>query len=161
MAELLDRGFQREILQCAAATYPAAADMQPFRGDDRRLRVNIAYLHEHGLIHGVYPGNHGRRASPIGAVITAKGIDFLADDGGLSAILGVITIKLHEDTLKSLIASKIQESEIPQAEKKRYLDQLRELPGETTKHLALKLVDAGLENWHKALPLLQNILFPT
>lgn len=161
MAELIDRAFQRELLQCAADKYPAAADIRPLGADDRRLRVNIAYLHEHGLIEGVYPGTHGRRASPHAALITAKGIDFLADDGGLSAILGVITIKLHEDTLKTLIATKIQESEIPQTEKQRYLDQLRELPGETTKHLALQLVDAGLANWHKALPLLQNILFPS
>lgn len=158
MAELLDRAFQLALLRHAAEMYPLPAEISTLDSDDRKKRVNVAYLHEHGLIQGVYPERHGRRAAPIGALITAKGIDFLADDGGLGAILGVVTVKLHEDTLKELVAEKIQESDLPEPEKKRFLDQLRELPGETTKHLVLKLVDAGLENWPKALPLLQNMM---
>ena len=45
-----------------------------------------------------------------GARITAKGIDFLEDDGGLSAILGVVTVKLHADTLREMLAKKIDAS---------------------------------------------------
>ena len=85
-------------------------------------------------------------------------MDFLADDGGLSAILGVVTIKLHDDTIKSLIESKILESDLPEPEKKRFLDHLRELPGEATKHLVLKLVDLGLEKAPTAIEVIGKVL---
>jgi hypothetical protein len=158
MAELLDRDFQRELLILAADKYPQPAPLIQGLALERRTRVNVAYLDEHGLIKAIYSSTHGRRVPPSGVLITAKGIDFLADDGGLSAILGVVTVKLHEETLKELVAAKIDASDLPPAEKAKFLTQLRELPGETTKHLVLKLVDAGLENWHKALPLLQGML---
>ena len=45
--------------------------------------------------------------------ITAKGLDFLEDDGGLSAILGAITVKLDPDDLRALIAARIEESDLP------------------------------------------------
>ncbi|WNB79610.1 MULTISPECIES: hypothetical protein [unclassified Stenotrophomonas] len=90
------------------------------------------------------------------AKITAKGMDFLAGDGGLGAILGVVTIKLHEETLRHLIEAKVLESDLPQTQKQRLLDQLRQLPAETTKHLATQLVDAGLKNWPAAFLLLRN-----
>ena len=47
---------------------------------------------------------------------------------------------------------------MPPEEKERYVDSLRKLPAEMTKHLVLKLMDAGLSNWQKALPLLAGIL---
>ena len=49
--------------------------------------------------------------------INHKGIDFLTDDGGLSAILGVVTVKLHSDTIQALIAAKIDQAEISDSEK--------------------------------------------
>jgi len=90
--------------------------------------------------------------------ITAKGLDFLADDSGYSAILGTVTVRLHTDTLKALIKAHIESSDMPQSDKKRYVDHLRDLPAETTKHLLLKLVDAGCQNWPQVFPLLQSIL---
>lgn len=159
MAELLDRAFQLHLLQVAAAGYPQPVALKDeLASNERATRVNVAYLEEHGLLKGSYPELHGRRAAPKGAMITAQGIDFLSNDGGLGAILGVVTVRLHEDTLKAIISSKVEQSDLPAAEKKKFLDQLKELPGETTKHLVLRLVDAGLDNWQKALPLLQNML---
>ena len=57
----------------------------------------------------------------------------------------MFTVRLHDDTVKALIAERIKSSDLPPEEKKRWLDSLRELPGETTKHLVLKLVDLGLD----------------
>ena len=158
MADLLDRTFQRELLLASANEYPRAFALKDFGTEERVLRVNVAYLDEHGLVAALYPNGHGRRAMPIGATITAKGIDFLSDDGGLSAILGVVTVRLHEETLKSLIELKIQESDLPPVEKTQYVEALRKLPGEATKHLALKLIDAGLSNWPVAMQALQTWL---
>lgn len=53
---------------------------------------------------------------------------------------------IYEDTLKELIGQRIAESDLPQQEKSTLLEQVRSLPGETIKHLTMKLVDAGLAN---------------
>lgn len=73
--------------------------------------ANLQYLAEHGLV--VFDNETLITAT---VKITAKGIDFLMDDGGLSAILGVVTVKLHSDTIQALIA-KIDQAEISDSEK--------------------------------------------
>lgn len=159
MAELLDREFQRRLLQEAANVYPAPYSLREMEQEDRRRTlVNASYLEEHGLITFFKGSQGGDVKFGATAKIQAKGIDFLAGDGGLSSILGVVTVRLHEDTLKALVERKIEESSLPQAEKLRFIDQLRQLPAEATKHLVLRLMDAGLDNWQKALPLLQSAL---
>lgn len=140
----LDRELQLELLKKLADSYPDTRDVQRWESEFPGAMSNLAYLSEHGLCDlqtiAVSSVN-----VPFKARITAKGMDFLADDGGLSAILGVLTIRLHDDTIKLLIETKILQSDLPEPEKKRFLDQLRELPAETTKHLVMKLVDLGLE----------------
>ena len=122
----------------------------------QRYAANLVYLEEHGLADSsITYGVDGHMSSGLPR-ITAKGMDFLADDGGLSAILGVVTVKLHEDTLKELIGQRIAESDLPTPEKSRLLDQLKSLPGEAIKHLTLKLVDAGLSNWPAALQAIET-----
>lgn len=159
MGEKLDRGVQRALLQKLFDVYPQVLQYEELQevAPGSSCDVNLHYLAEHGLLRmQVHPTLEKSFIADI--CITAKGLDFLQDDGGLSAILGVVTVRLHEDTLMQLLTQRIEGSNLPQPEKQRYIDQLRELPAETTKHLVLKLVDAGLENWHKALPLLQNTL---
>ncbi|MCU1201817.1 hypothetical protein [Stenotrophomonas maltophilia] len=158
----IDREVQNKLLQRLADEYPQPVEaLELGRGiDPQLLDPTIAYLEEHGLVRATFIGSLNMGNPLLEAKITARGIDFLADDGGLGAILAVVTVKMHEDTLKQLIASKLEAADLPPQDKKRFLDQLRELPGETTKHLALKLVDVGLENWHKALPLIQSMIGP-
>jgi hypothetical protein len=148
----LDREFQKEVLHALAEIYPGLghADQVGDVSDDVRA-ANLFYLAEHGLMTECARLNMDNSIYYAPARITKDGMDFLADDGGLSAILGVVTIKLHEDTLRELIGQRIADSDLAQPDKKRLLDQLRELPGETIKHLTLKLVDAGLANWPAAL----------
>ncbi|WP_054075008.1 MULTISPECIES: hypothetical protein [Comamonas] len=155
----LDRKLQRTLLQKLADQYPATVSVQGWEAELPGSAVNLAYLHEHGLCEAKFSQALSEKAPrAFSARATAKGMDFLADDGGLSAILGVVTIKLHDDTIKSLIESKILESDLPEPEKKRFLDQLRELPGEATKHLVLKLVDLGLEKAPTAIEVIGKVL---
>ena len=156
----LDREAQRRVLARLAEDYPqsVAADFLYQVIEPHKMAANISYLQEHGLIEAAYFGPKEIGNQVQVARLTHKGLDFLLDDGGLSAILGVVTIRLHEDSIKELIAAQISASDLAPPDKKRYLDQLRELPVETTTHLVLKMVDAGLANWQKALPLLQSIL---
>lgn len=161
MAELLARDLQRLLLERLHGAYPEKIRFQELLdiSDERNLKVNLMYLDEHGLVEAtLVTGGLNHQTMIRFAKITATGIDFLTDDGGLSAILGVVTVKLHEDTVKELIALKIDQSNLPESEKKKFRQALRELPGEATKHLVLKLVDAGLENWPKVIPMLQALV---
>lgn len=114
------------------------------------------YLHEHGLVTGelVRLQPHIR---PGQQTITAKGLDFLADDGGLSAILGVVTVKLHEHC-PPVISQKIEDSSLPEEEKRPLLQAVRELPGEAIKHLTTRLLDLGMDNLPGAVSLIRTVL---
>ncbi|GAA4419878.1 hypothetical protein [Acidovorax lacteus] len=147
------------MLAIAASKYPApvlADDGIDFSNSD--CIRNLVYLEEHDLLR-LFKSELMSGDVVVGSVqATAKGMDFLEEDGGLSAILGVVTVKLHDETIKDLLALKIQESDLPPTEKQRWLDQLRELPAETTKHLVLKLVDLGLEKAPDALSAIGRLL---
>jgi hypothetical protein len=153
---MLDRKLQRELLTKMAEHYPRAWDFSDYMRDvpecdQQKLAANLQYLDEHGLAKsGILIGLGGLLAFSH-PQITAQGMDFLQDDGGLSAILGVITIRLHDDTIKSLVEAKIRDSDLPQTEKSRLVSAVRALPAEVTKHLTLKLVDIGLAQSHVAL----------
>lgn len=81
--------------------------------------------------------------------ITAKGVDFIRDDGGLSAILSVQTVKLHEDTLKELLSIALQQAKLPEPEKESIKEAVKQLPAEGLKHLLTKLIDLGLSHAHE------------
>jgi hypothetical protein len=84
----LNRAMQREILEELRRAYPETVDFQSRANfPDPEFQGNLFYLHEHGLIAGnVREALNLPRTMP-GASITATGLDFLEDDGGLSAIL--------------------------------------------------------------------------
>jgi len=156
----LDRALQLSILQRYAKVYPFGTwEKWPELGDNElTVAANLLYLQEHGLIKIRGQIAEGGGLIYQGGTITAKGMDFLADDGGLSAILGVVTIKLHDDTIKALIEQRILTSDLPEPQKMRLIDRLRELRAETTKHLVLKLVDLGLEKAPGAIETIEKLL---
>lgn len=124
----LDRNLQREILKELNNIYPDSKTYEYWIdaaiaqvvgvietvGEAElyiaKRSANLRYLAEHGLV----VCNDKDLSATV--KITAKGIDFLSDDGGLSAILGVVTVKLHSDTIQALIA-KIDQAEISDSEK--------------------------------------------
>ena len=154
----LDRELQRELLKKLADVYPERMDMQQQARENEDVRPNLFYLKEHGMIDGAIARPMSEPQIFVNAGITAAGLDFIQDDGGLSAVLGVVTIRLHDETIRDLIAARIQASDLPPAEKTGLLDQLRELRGESIKHLTMKLLDVGMENLPAALPLIQRAL---
>jgi hypothetical protein len=159
----LDRALQREILEFLSDHYAGLPqqvfpDREMTDEEDQKYTANLLYLEAHGLIDsGLQQAMDGDWMSS-GARITARGLDFLADDGGLTAILGTVTVKLHDETIRELVATRIEQSDLPVEQKRGLLNQLRELRGESIKHLTMKLLDAGLENAPKALPLIQKCL---
>lgn len=160
----LDRDLQKKILEILNEAFPNTSRQTYLEiaelADDDTVNANLLYLEMHGLlqsglqqlISGSWKINSGQLQ------ITEKGIDFIANDGGLTAILGVVTIKLHDDTIRQLIEEKIIGSDLPPADKKRFVDQLRELPGESLKHLTTKLIDLGLSHAPDALTAVKTAL---
>jgi hypothetical protein len=115
----LDRQLQLKLLQLMRDYYPSAWRQVPtdIAANDEDFFFNIIYLEEHGLCKTNITKSGKGQFVWGNATITAKGIDFLEDDGGLSAILGVVTVKLEADTVKRLIEAKIDEAELPADEK--------------------------------------------
>lgn len=161
-----DREIQRTILEVCMESYPSPPPSESFNmtnvvfcleNDEHKLKANIIYLYEHGLIK--------LNAHPMDNVVyllsqvtaTKDGIDFMLQDDGLNSILNVTTIKFHDDAVK-LIADFINKNVESPEDKKKFLHQLRELPYETTKHLSLELVSKGLSQMPNAIQWLQKLL---
>ncbi|WP_066568067.1 hypothetical protein [Snodgrassella sp. CFCC 13594] len=146
----IDRKLQLKLLQNLTDEFPECPaqsfyDEQVKEHGEKQVVGNLLYLDEHGLISLKQSQCYGESMpSAIWALTkpTAKGIDFLADDGGLSAILGIVTVKLHSDTIKDLLTAKIDASDLPSEEKEHYKSSLS-----TIKDSALtRITELAIEN---------------
>jgi len=71
--ELLDRNHQRHLLQMMADSYPQPVDGGTLMGGEfNKSNVNIAYLHEYGLVEGTWYGTLDRGNMLAQAKITAR-----------------------------------------------------------------------------------------
>lgn len=145
---MLDRKVQLGILKALEESYPA--QIAPGRHlfpqfQQEPVVYNLAYLDEHGLTESSWSQTMNRAPFPTITKITAKGLDFLSDDGGLSSILGVVTVKLHQETIIALITDRIEKSDAPPSIKKRLVETLKGLPSEALQQVALKVMEAGLD----------------
>ena len=162
---MLDRELQLQILQTLAAVYPEgvydlAKSMQVISINERALLVNSRYLDGHGLIVSGY-----RRRAILGDnsfhdmqehLITPAGLDFLADDGGLTAILGVVTVRFDAAQWAELLATKVEALEsVSLAERSQVADALRKLPAKAVEKVSERLLDWAVDHAQDALPLLR------
>ncbi|MEN5297988.1 hypothetical protein ABE530_06485 [Brucella sp. TWI559] len=147
MGEKLDRRFQREILNFLLVDYPNLTDMgELFNSHDNAVSVNVHYLEEHGLLKADWMVDEDTgRKYPVDGKITARGLDFLQDDGGLGAVLGVITIKIHDDTIKQLLLSKVAEAEGDEGVRQKLMDKIKGLPAAGLQTIATRLIEKGVE----------------
>lgn len=140
----LDRELQLKFLKELEEVYPE--EYITYQAPSRETVVNLAYLADHDLINWETRTDDNGRIYIIRAKITAAGLDFLADDGGLTAILGVVTVKLHADTIKDLVIAKIQSSEAIPTVKENLIKKLKELPADTAKELFMAIVKKGIDS---------------
>ena len=164
----LDRELQLKILQDLLDIYPSGTNKirQQFpEVDSSVMLANLYYLDEHGLISSgiqrtaFLSGEFAFTSGGI-AVITARGADFLADDGGISAILGTTTIKLHADSIKQLLIDKIEQSNKTPAEKSLLRKNIETMSGEATKTATKYLMDQGLAHLPDVAQWLQTLFRP-
>lgn len=169
---MLDRSLQRRILEVLATTYPegtydlsGALTQHDEAGTPSEALVlaTTQYLAEHGLVISGYQ----RRATisdnsfiPVGETsITAAGLDFLADDGGLGAILNTVTVRLHAQQWAELLARKVESAPgLSHADRTGLAATLRKLPAKAIGKLSEKLLDWAVDHSPDALPQLRTWL---
>src|SRR4029453_11221674 len=109
----LDRNLQRTILEQLRATYPETIDFQTRANLEPDLQSNLYYLHELKLIEAAVSGAIDNPHRIMWARITAAGLDFLEDDGGMSAMLKSVTIKFDEENLRAILENQVIASHMP------------------------------------------------
>ena len=110
----LDRDLHRQVLLECREAYPGWVEYTHEEQVRDGFQANLISLHEHGLITGTLINGNAELIRPR---ITATGLDFLEDDGGVGAILRTITVKIDQDDLRSLIAARVEASDLPPEEK--------------------------------------------
>lgn len=151
----LDRDLQRLILTHLSDLYPASGDRLSAAFPDVTgigLAANLQYLAEHGLIGVQWFG-----AVPVEAILTARGADFLADDGGLSAILNVVTVRLDADSLKTLLIERVNKSEGEPSAKAKLIGQIKSLSGKALETAVTEMVKKGLSQTPNVVTWLNGI----
>lgn len=163
-----DRLLQREMLTILINAYPGSPndfDYDPGIIDDVdhfKLAANLIYLAQHQLIQIVMPKSELEpedwRWMFDSAKATCKGVDFMLNDGGLTAILNIQTFNIHRDTITAL-EDIISLSNLPEPEKAGIVSKLQQLPSTAIEHLTKELLVKGALNLPAALPLIQKFLF--
>ena len=150
----MDRGLQLEVLRFCRDAYPANVQLvdSPF-WEHPDIHANLIYLLELELISGTLVNGSVEIWNPG---ITAAGLDFLEDDGGVSAMLRTITVKIDRDDLRSLIAARVEAEDLPPDEKSRLSHAMRSLPEQTLRELTARLVNEAVDHLPGALRLFQT-----
>lgn len=160
---LLDRNFQLELLTKLSDIYPNHLDFSANHPSNdanyAKALANIYYLQEHGLIsadsvieQACIGGEYWYYLSK--GRITKDGLDLLADDGGLKAILNVITVKIDAMQMARLLRSF---AALNSEDRQSLLDTLKNAPQTTVEHLISKAVDMGWDAILGTAWLTQNI----
>ncbi|MCB2218081.1 MAG: hypothetical protein KQH59_18620 [Desulfobulbaceae bacterium] len=160
----LDRELQRKILYELREAYPNDKSVQLMScfQEGATFNKNLFYLHEHGLISGKI--QHDRTIENQGkyitfAEITADGMDFLEDDGGLGAILNKVVVTFDRNDL-DLIIRAIDSTNVPAEDKQTLKSTLKSLPGEGLKAVYIRLIEAGLGKTTDVLQLIKKCIDP-
>lgn len=155
----MDRATQRQALRILADVYPNSIQTQRELAHlpVDNIHALLGYLEQHRLVDCEWFASFKDRRVQS-ARITALGLDFLADDGGLGAILGVVTVKLHEDTIKALFAERIDASDIPQEQKSALKKRLETMGSEALKVATQEAIKAGLSKMPDVIRWIQGVL---
>ena len=156
---VMDRDLQRSMLEQMREAYPDMVRGFPERRALTRAELTtLCYLREHDLCDANITLARPGHWAWSGARITAKGLDFLADDGGLGAILNVVTVKLHADTIRDMLAAKIDGSDLPVEKKSALKAAVGKLSGTAMTAATGDLVKMGLEHGPDAVHWIERLV---
>ena len=154
----LDRGLQLSMLKQLEVEFPAVTDVQSWPPDPASVTRNLAYLHEHGLVEVEMAEWMNGPPAAVTAKITARGLDFLATDGGLTAVLGVVTVRIEAESIRALIAARLDQADVPPEQKSKLKKHLDTMSAEALKTVTTRLVEEALAYSPSAIRLLHTWL---
>ena len=160
----LNRKLQLSILEELKNEYPTLYPVQLLScyDDNKHFHGNIFYLLEHNLIEGEkhYPREKAHQTPVLYTVkITARGLDFIENDGGLRAILEKITIKLDADDLNEILTTFIDNNkEITPNEKSKIRNFIKSASTDGLKIVYKRLINLALDNPKAVADLFQKLL---
>ena len=157
----LNRHLQLEILILLSDMYPEMAVIEklPCFSENNSFSANLFYLTEHNLIeHGALREAFGVPITILTAKITAQGLDFLEDDGGLGAILNKVIIKFDDNDLNELIISRLTQADVKPEKRNSIIKAIKNLPPDGVKAVYMRLINHGLDKAPDALDLIQKFL---
>lgn len=154
----VDRALQLKYLEQLAEAYPETVNVQNWSDDKAVRSSNLLYLEEHHLV--VNSTSKGLSFGPevIMSKITARGIDFLRDDGGLTAVLGVVTVRLEAESIRALIADRLDAEDVQPEQRSRLKKALETMSTEALKTATKRLVEEALLRAPNAIQLLNTWL---
>ena len=145
---MLDYEIIRNVLTVLREAYPrgiyySQAHCLAHMGHEQAYKV-LFYLKGHGMIDFAVQETLGGQIA-IGKVsITAKGIDFLEPDGGLTALAAPV-IRLSPDSLVAILNEALAARDIPAEEKGVIRKMLESAGAEGLKTIVQDLVRAGIK----------------
>ncbi len=148
----LDRQLQYDLLKNLADIFPRKlSNLQELaifeNAQEDKIMANIAYLKQHQLLDCIEAQYLGDSLPDFyDLTITHKGLDFLMDDGGISAILNVVTVKLHADSIKALLLHQIANSSSMNEHQRQSLsDRIQQLPAKFSDKLLEKISERAID----------------
>ncbi|MCP1313002.1 MULTISPECIES: hypothetical protein [unclassified Halomonas] len=155
-----DKTIWIEMLEAAAETYPddCEADQWNKKLGKSVANANINYLVEHNLVTGLARKRMGDIDSYGNITITSAGLDYVSQDGGLTAELGVVTIRLEAEAIQALVTAQIEMAEATRQEKNLLRQQLQALSKEGHQRLANQLIRLGLEGAPRSIEWLKTLI---
>lgn len=144
--DTLDYALLRGILSPLAEAYPRKLRMSQIpclvEYGIRRADAPLFYLYEHEMIDMAYQRMLGQLA--IGRInITAKGLDFLRPDGGLSALAAPV-IRIAPDSIIAIIDAALARRGVSGEERSAIKKSLGIAGDEGIRAVVGKLVEAGI-----------------
>lgn len=160
-----DREVQKQLLQGLYDAHPEDISeefinsIEEAFGSENGLISNLIYLEEHGLITSGLEYNLDDCEINYGKLrIINDGVDFIRDDGGLGAILRVMNVRLHYETLDELERIINASTSATNERKQKLISQLRSLPSDAIKQLTIRLLGQGLDHLPDAFHIIQKAL---
>ena len=140
---ILDRKLQLEILEALEEVYPDSLLVAalPRFVENREYMGNLFYLQEHGVIEGDDFREPGKCRSMVDVQITKDGLDFLAGDGGLKALLDRSQMRLHREDVTAAITTGIQQAGIDVEKQDKIKADLKALDCEELRLFLLRMVE--------------------
>lgn len=154
----------RRILTALADKYPAdipATHVFNALSDVEKKTViqEVSHLNELGLVDAMIHicSTGAFNTTLVKAKLTAKGRDYLKENGGLTAELNVVTVRLHADSIRDLINAQIEKSDLEAAAKSKLKEAVRNLPAHGLQEAVTWFVQQGLARTPDAIRWLQTL----